>query len=232
MAPRSASRAEGNGMRGTFVVSARAETYIETCDRPVTQSTPAEGDPVPPRSAHETVYRAFVERYKSTVYRVAYGILADRRDADEVAQSAFVKAYFSLASFDGRGSVFVSVYRIVVNECYGFLRKRSQEVLPERESADNLLFTSVPITCDAYPAPDRAVSQRDLLNKVLTRIGEEDRYLLQLRELEGYSVPQLAEATGMSEHTIRVALLRTRQRLTQAFAQMSLDAGRARHEAC
>ena len=219
-------------MRGTFVVSARAETYIETCDRPVTQSTPAEGDLVRPRSAHETVYRAFVERYQSTVYRVAYGILADRQDADEVAQSVFVKAYFSLASFDGRSSVFVSVYRIVVNECYEFLSKRSQELLPERESADNLVHTSVPTTRDAYPAPDRGVSQRDRLNKVLEGIGEEDRYLLLLRELEGYSVAQLAEETGMSEHTIRVALFRVRQRLTQAMAQLSLDAGRARFGTC
>jgi RNA polymerase sigma-70 factor, ECF subfamily len=219
-------------MRGTFVVSVRAETYIETCDRPVTQSTVAHGDLVRRRSAHETVYRAFVERYQSTVYRVAYGILADRQDADEVAQSVFVKAYFSLASFDGRSSVFVSIYRIVVNECYGFLRKRSQDVLPERESADNLFPASVRITGDAYPAPDGVVSQRDLLNKVLEGIGEEDRYLVLLRELEGYSVAQLAEETGKSEHTIRVALFRTRQRLTQAMAQLSLDAGRARHETC
>jgi RNA polymerase sigma-70 factor, ECF subfamily len=184
------------------------------------------------QSDHETVYRAFVERYQSTVYRVAYGILADRQDVDEVAQSVFVKAYFSLASFDGRSSVFVSVYRIVVNECYEFLSKRSQERLPERESADNLVHTSVPTTRDAYPAPDRGVSQRDRLNKVLEGIGEEDRYLLLLRELEGYSVAQLAEETGMSEHTIRVALFRVRQRLTQAMAQLSLDAGRARFGTC
>ena len=219
-------------MHGTFVVSGRAETYIETCDRPVTQSTMAEGDLVRPRSAHETVYRAFFERYKSTVYRVAYGILADRQDADEVAKSVFVKTYFLLANFAGRSSVFVSVYRIVVNECYGFLRKRSEEVLPERKSADKLVLTSVPITRDAYPAPDGAVSQRDLLNKVLEGIGEEDRYLLLLRELEGHSVAQLAEETGMSEHTIRVALFRTRKRLTQAMAQLSIDARRARHETC
>jgi DNA-directed RNA polymerase specialized sigma24 family protein len=95
-----------------------------------------------------------------------------------------------------------------------------------------LFLASVRITGDAYPAPDGVVSQRDLLNKVLEGIGEEDRYLLLLRELEGYSVAQLAEETGKSEHTIRVALFRTRQRLTQAMAQLSLDAGRTRHATC
>jgi DNA-directed RNA polymerase specialized sigma24 family protein len=105
-------------------------------------------------------------------------------------------------------------------------------ILPEHESADDLVLTSVPITRDAYPLPDGAASQRDLLNKVLKRIGEEDRYLLLLRELEGYSVAQLAEEAGLSEHTIRVALFRVRQRLTQAMAQLSLDAGRARFGTC
>jgi hypothetical protein len=46
--PEAASRGKGNGIRGTFVVSAPAETYIETCDRPVTPSTLAEGDLVRP----------------------------------------------------------------------------------------------------------------------------------------------------------------------------------------
>jgi RNA polymerase sigma factor (sigma-70 family) len=215
-------------MCGTFEVSRRAGTCIDTFVGPVTQSTPAQRDLVGLQSGHGIAYRAFVERYQSTVYRVAYGILADRHDADEVAQSVFVKAYRALASFDGCSSLFVSVYRIVVNECYGFLRKRSKDVLLERDLADNLIFTSAPITRDAYPSPDRAAAQRDLLNKLLQRIGEEDRYLLLLGELEGYSVAQLAEATGMSEHTIRVALFRTRQRLTQAFA----DAGPVRHETC
>lgn len=163
-------------MCGAFDASELVEPCIETCDRPVTQSTPAEGDLVRPRCGHEILYRAFVERYQSTVYRVAYGILADRQDGDEVAQRVFVKAYFSLASFDGRSSVFVRVYRIVVNECYGFRRTRSKE----SDSADNLAYTSVPITRDAYPAPDGVVLQRHLLNKVLERIGEEDRYLLLL----------------------------------------------------
>lgn len=219
-------------MCGTFEVSESAEPCIETCDA-VKQPASTERDLAQrPPSGHEIAYREFVDRYQSAVYRVAYGILTDRQDADEVAQRVFVTSYFSLAAFDGRSALFVRLYRIAVNECYGFLRKRCKKALPESESGEQLVPTSMTITRDAYPTPDGVVSRRGLLNKLLGRIEEEDRYLLLLRELEGYTVAQLAEATEMNEHTIRVTLFRTRQRLTQAMAQLSLDAGRTHHETC
>jgi RNA polymerase sigma-70 factor, ECF subfamily len=220
-------------MCGTFELSGLAQPCIEACEPRVNQLNAAEHDLVRRlQSGPEMNYPEFVERYQSTVYRVAYGILANRQDADEVAQRVFVKAHFSLTNFDGRSSLFTWVYRIVVNECYEFLRKKCKRVLPGSNSTDNFVCTPVPMTRDAYPVPDRVVSQRDLLNELLERIPEEDRCLLLLRELEGYSVGQLAEATGINEHTIRVTLFRTRQRLAKAAAQLSLDAGRARHETC
>jgi DNA-directed RNA polymerase specialized sigma24 family protein len=57
--------------------------------------------------------------------------------------------------------------------------------------------------------------RRDLLNKALARIPDEDRYLLLLRELEGYSVTQLSEATKLDECTIKNSLFATRRRLAR-----------------
>ena len=158
-------------MCGTFELSELVEPCVEECEAPVKQSNPAQRDLVRgPQSAQEMTYREFVERYQSSVYRVAYGILANRKDADEVAQRVFVKAQFSLTSFDCRRSLFIWVYRIVVNESYGFLRKKCKKVLHKSDSADNFVCTPMPMTRDAYPTPDRVVSQRDLLNELLERI--------------------------------------------------------------
>jgi RNA polymerase sigma-70 factor, ECF subfamily len=212
-------------MCGTFEVAEHIGICIEASEAAAKLSTPAECDLVRrPHDGHEMAYREFVERYQSPVYRVAYGILANRQGADEVAQKVFVRAHSSLTDFDGRGSLFTLVFRIVVNECYVFMRQKGKKVLNNSDSAE------VQVIRDPYPTPNRGTSRRGFLNELLDQIPEEDRYLLLLRELEGYSVAQLAEATGKDEDTIRVTLFRTRQRLSKAAAQLSLDAGRARHK--
>jgi RNA polymerase sigma-70 factor (ECF subfamily) len=73
---------------------------------------------------------------------------------------------------------------------------------------------------DPHATSDRVVVQRDLLNRLLERLPEEERHLLLLKELEGYSVAQLSEVTGLNENTIKVRLFRTRQRLARAAARL------------
>ena len=196
-------------MYATFETASLDGLGVEASEAPVMQSNSAERDLVRRlRDGAEIAYREFVERFQSEVYRVAHGIIGHRKDADEVAQQVFVKVYFSVKSFDGRSSLYTWVYRMVVNECYGFLREKRRNILYADNSADRRLVS------------DGIGPQRDFLNKLLERIPEEDRYLLLLRELEGYSVAHLAETTGLSENTVKVKLLRTRQGLAKAAGQL------------
>ncbi len=85
---------------------------------------PHEDDLIVRLQAHdETAFREIVERYASKIYRVCHGILRNRDHADEVAQEVFAKVYFSIRGFGERSSLYAWIYRIAVNECYGFLRK-------------------------------------------------------------------------------------------------------------
>jgi len=94
---------------------------VEPSETPVTRSSATERDLVRRlQEGGEIAYREFVERYQFEVYRVAHGIIGDRKGTDELAQQIFVKLYFSVKSFDGRNSLYTWVYRIVVNECYEF----------------------------------------------------------------------------------------------------------------
>ena len=159
------------------------------------------------RESPEMAFRDFVERYQCEVYRVAYGIIGCRNSADEVAQRVFVKAYFFVNSFDGRSSLYAWVYRITVNECYRFLREKRR----------NDLYTDY--SANRHPLSEQKGIRRDLLNNLLERMPEEDRYLLLLRELEGLSITHLADATGLNENTVRLKLFRTRQALARAARQ-------------
>jgi RNA polymerase sigma-70 factor (ECF subfamily) len=68
---------------------------------------------------------------------------------------------------------------------------------------------------DRQPGADLAVMQKDFINKLLTQISEEDRALLVLKEVEGFSLAELSEMTGSNEN-IKVKLFRARQRLARA----------------
>jgi len=177
------------------------------------------------KAGSEIAFRGFVERYQSRVCRITFGILGNRRDAEETAQNVFATIYFSIKGFDGRSSLNTWVHRAAVNECYSVLRRRRQETFHEGEAGDHST-ASVPTTLDPCPTLGTAALQRDLINNLLERVPELDRQLLLLRELEGYSVADIAQATGLNQKTIKARLFRARQRLARAALQFSLHTRR------
>ena len=168
----------------------------------------------------ERAFREVVERYASKIFRVCYGILRNRDDADEIAQEVFAKVYFSIQGFAGRSSLYGWIYRIAVNESYGFLRKKRIRMIFLSDSPDDTLTRRMEAIADEHPTPDRTALQRDFINKLLTRIPEEDRWLLISKEVEGFSIAELSEMTGLNENTVKVRLFRVRQNLVAAAARL------------
>src|SRR6478752_4936355 len=72
----------------------------------------------------EMAFREIVERYQAKVFSIIYGILRNRNDAEDIAQQVFAKIYFSIQNFDFRSSLLTWIYKITVNECYDYLRKK------------------------------------------------------------------------------------------------------------
>ena len=72
---------------------------------------------------------------------------------------------------------------------------------------------------------DVQLAQRDLIVKLLSKISEEDRTLILLKEVEGHSVEELSQMTGMNENTIKVKLFRARQKLVKAAQRLGRTPG-------
>src|ERR1700742_1278541 len=72
----------------------------------------------------ELAFREIVERYQTKVFSIIYGILRNHNDAEDIAQQVFAKIYFSIRNFDFRSSLLTWIYKITVNECYDYLRKK------------------------------------------------------------------------------------------------------------
>lgn len=167
----------------------------------------------------EMAFREIVERYQNKVFSIIYGILRNHNDAEDISQQVFAKIYFSIGNFDFRSSLLTWIYKITVNECYDYLRKKKVRKLvyesdfTEEESnrlsnSDAAVETEAPI--------DERLANRDLVMKLLSKVSEEDRNLMLLKEVEGHSVEELAAMTGMNENTIKVKLFRARQKLVKA----------------
>jgi DNA-directed RNA polymerase specialized sigma24 family protein len=147
------------------------------------------------RNGKETAFREFVERYQARIYHVALAILGTPEQADEIARKAFVDAHPAFNGITSDSSLFIRTHRITVDECYRFLA--GSWFVPLRSH--------------------RGTERRDLLNKLLVRIPREDRHILLLCEMEGYSTANISELLGLNEDAVRTILFRTRQRLADAL---------------
>jgi RNA polymerase sigma-70 factor (ECF subfamily) len=173
------------------------------------------------RAGDQFAFRELVERHQSRIFRVLYGILNHRADAEDVAQDVFAKVYLSIHRFDHRSSLFTWIYRIAVNEAYSHLRKKRTRRLHEGDSSGDAADADLHSLIDRRPTPDRAAAQRDLVNKLLALVPEDDRLLLLWKEVEGCSVTELVEMTGMNENTVKVKLFRVRRKLVELAARLS-----------
>lgn len=169
-------------------------------------------------------FREIVDRYEAKVFSIIYGILRNRNDAEDIAQQVFAKIYFSIKNFDFRSSLLTWIYKITVNECYDYLRKRRVRKLVYESDftvEESLRLENSEPATDQAPAVDQQLAQRDLIIKLLEKVSDEDRMLILLKEVEGHSVEELSEMTGMNENTIKVKLFRARQKLVKAAERLN-----------
>ncbi len=166
----------------------------------------------------KAAFETLVQRHQHRVFAVARGILKRQEDVEDIAQQVFVKAYFSLKRFDQRAAFSTWLYKITVNECWDLLRKRkARPLVYESDFSEE--------QSRQYASPDREVAQgpdtsdrmamRQRLDTMLNQLEKRDRAMLVLKEVEGFSVEEIAESTGLNANTVKVRLFRARRRIVE-----------------
>ena len=172
------------------------------------------------QNGDEPAFREIVQRYQSKVFSIIHGILRNRNDVEDISQQVFTKIYFALGKFDFRSSLVTWIYKITVNECYDYLRKQKVRKLTYESDLSEDEARRVEDAEDLVRGPaqaaDRVSEQRQYVFKLMERLSEEERTLLMLKEVEGYSVEELAQMHSMNENTVKVKLLRARQKVIKA----------------
>jgi len=180
------------------------------------------------QAGDEAAFRDIVERYQSKVFSIIHGIVRSRNDVEDIAQQVFAKVYLSLKSFDFRSSLITWIYKITVNECFDYLRKKKvRKLVYESDLSEDEVrrVENTEPSVNRQLGQDTSLAQRDYVVKLLSKVSEEERTLLMMKEVEGYSVEELAQMTGMNENTIKVKLFRARQKLVKAAQRLDRAPG-------
>lgn len=163
-------------------------------------------------------FEELVRRHQARVFAVAGGILRNREDVEDIAQQVFLKAYFSLKRFDQRAAFSTWLYKITVNECWDLLRKRKvRPLLYEADLSEEQARQYGASEQREEQAQDvsERLGKRQELERLLECLEERDRTMLVLKEVQGFSVEEIAEMLGINGNTVKVRLFRARQRITE-----------------
>ena len=166
----------------------------------------------------KVAFETLVLRHQHRVFAVARGILKRQEDVEDIAQQVFVKAYFSLKRFDQRAAFSTWLYKITVNECWDVLRKRkARPLVYEADFSEEQSRQYSAPEREASKAPDTSdrMALREQLENMLGQLDKRDRAMLVLKEVEGFSVEEIAESMGLNANTVKVRLFRARRRIIE-----------------
>lgn len=173
-------------------------------------------------------FEVLVKRHQGRVFAVAGGILRNREDVEDIAQQVFVKAYFSLKRFDQRAAFSTWLYKITVNECWDLLRKKKvRPLVYESELSEDqaTMYLATEQKTDHGPDVSEQLQLREQLDQWLDCLEERDRTMLTLKEVQGFTVEEIAEILGINGNTVKVRLFRARQRIAQVIRRRKRAAG-------
>ncbi len=161
-------------------------------------------------------FEELVRRHQHRVFAVAGGILRRREDVEDIAQQVFVKAYFSLKRFDQRAAFSTWLYKITVNECWDMLRKKKvRPLVYESDLSEEQARLVIASGEKENPGPDvsQRIEARERVERLLEGLDERDRLMLILKEVEGFSIDEIAEVLSLNGNTVKVRLFRARRRV-------------------
>lgn len=169
-------------------------------------------------------YEELVRTHQQRVLAVVGGILRQREDVEDVAQQVLVKAYFSLRRFDQRSAFGTWLYKIAVNECWDYLRrKKVRPLVYEADLSEEQVrqMDRWEPAAEFGPSPvENALKRaelRQLLERLLSHLEEKDRLMLVLKEAGGFSVEEIGEILGLNVNTVKVRLFRARGKLMKIY---------------
>ena len=161
-------------------------------------------------------FETLVLEYEKNVYNIALRMTGNSEDAADMTQEAFIKAYNSLQSFRGDSKFSVWLYRIVSNVCLDFLRSKNRRPTVSLSVEDDDGEDAQLDVADESQSPELLLDRkltRDSVRRGLDSLPPDYRQILLLREIQGLSYDEIAQALSLEVGTVKYRIFRARKRL-------------------
>ena len=174
------------------------------------------------QAGDRAAFAALVEKYSERIYRLALKILGDAQDAEDVLQETFIKALRALPAFEGRSSLSTWLHRIAVNEALMLVRRRKPEAISIDQEDEDGEDAAPPVEIvDWCCLPESELlsgESRRALDEAVQKLSPALRVVFVLRDLQGLSVRETADALNLSEVAVKTRLLRARLKLREELS--------------
>ena len=165
-------------------------------------------------------FEELISRYERSVFRIAFGILGRREDAEDAAQEVFLRLHRFLGTLDHERAFAPWIYRVTVNVCRDLHEKRSRRAGLSLEELDSTGFEAR----TSEPDPEAQLSsaeQQKWLELALRSLPPKERAALILRDIEGLSTEEVAGILGSAPATVRSQVSTARIKLKRYRDRLS-----------
>ena len=167
-------------------------------------------------------FARMVDMYSTPIYRLGLRMLGNPQDAEDILQNTFLNALTHLPTFEGRSSLSTWLYRIAANEALMLLRRKKPEVNLEdaeaEDSAEDLKPTHF-VDWSALPEEELLSGEgKKILDRAIQNLPESMRIVFLLRDIEGLSIKETADALNLTETNVKTRLLRARMFLRERLS--------------
>jgi RNA polymerase sigma-70 factor (ECF subfamily) len=180
------------------------------------------------RRQDPAAFELLVKQHQDRVYDFCLRMLSDREEAFDVTQEIFVSIHQHLEQFRHDAKISTWIFRISRNHCLNrlkYLKRRGRGRSDEYGETSELAINA---SVGAPQTPDEsleAARARALVHRAISRLDEDQRSLVVLRDIEGLAYDEIVEITELAEGTVKSRLHRAREKLAVILGELEAEAG-------
>ena len=172
------------------------------------------------KQGDQRAFALLVAKYERRVQRLLSRLVRDSAEIEDITQEAFIKAYRALPQFRGESAFYTWLYRIAINTAKNYLATKSRRpvTVGEFQGADDGEFFDLGDVVEDNNTPDAVLHSRQVaeaVNAAIEALPEDLKAAITLREIEGLSYEEIAQAMDCPIGTVRSRIFRAREALAQ-----------------